>query len=670
MWASDYEERNNNTPPHQGFVMFLFQTLLSLLMTWYANRTVTKSPIWAMMCLMGASLSATSWISAWASGPFIVGAFAWFAASYWWEMNTVDLNPPRANKKKLHTAPSTTSSSKKWLSSGRSSSGGSSFSQRSFSNALMPKQGVKEPQTIPERWLLFIWFVVNVVVFVVAHRAWLRKANMAIVTARAFAVTLNLNLAAMPFPMLHRVWGLPLAKIKKTWFPTQTMPPIKSVSLHRALFWLIAFGTVFHILGHLAAISVRLERIYLQSAWESGFALTTFIVTLGAFSLAKPSRKRFVKAHVIGGLLVLATLVVHAPSSLVWVAPGCVFVGIERYLAHRNLNKSNRDFHLRSIRRFGDSVMRMEFVRLKPNPSNDQILRGGEYVYICIPVIGASEWRPFSAIPIYDEDFRLYDKIDLFVRIRSDGDYQSWTNRVAHALGPWEMNEFEIACDPTSTLPRIKALIDGPHASPTTRFWDYDRVCLLSTGIGCTPAVSALRAIRRADQSKECKTPSQIIVAWVVNFKELGEFDWMMDELHAAFQELDPREHQFQAHVYVTGCVSANLNNNTKKRFTTTCKETSTLDEFKHAIRNPKHGAQEQSSICKDYTETSSLSDHLFVWRGRPLLPKVLDQFQPSQLSAGVFCCGPNAFVDDAREAVQAMVHDAPQNVGFHFEVF
>jgi ferredoxin-NADP reductase len=164
-------------------------------------------------------------------------------------------------------------------------------------------------------------------------------------------------------------------------------------------------------------------------------------------------------------------------------------------------------------------------------------LTGGEYVYVKLPRVNANEWRPFTVLG-RDNGFELHIRAQPDVPGRRS---TSWTARLKQAaLGGM-------------VVPGTLALIDGPHASPASKFRAFDRVFLVATGIGATAVASVLRNLYGSG-----RMPARvwcITVVVVLRFEELEWFAWLLDDLAAAANADVP--FAFKAHIHVSGGAGA-----------------------------------------------------------------------------------------------------------------
>ena len=105
----------------------------------------------------------------------------------------------------------------------------------------------------------------------------------------------------------------------------------------------------------------------------------------------------------------------------------------------------------------------------------DKFLRRAErsgYAYILLPWIDDTQWHPFSLFEDPDDPYAQ----QMFLMKAGD-----WTNSVHAAL------------QRDTTRP---CWIKGPFPSPYSHVSNYDNQILVASGIGITPALSAINAFK------------------------------------------------------------------------------------------------------------------------------------------------------------------------------
>eukprot|EP00640_Fibrocapsa_japonica_P000100 CAMPEP_0113936046 /NCGR_PEP_ID=MMETSP1339-20121228/3042_1 /TAXON_ID=94617 /ORGANISM="Fibrocapsa japonica" /LENGTH=543 /DNA_ID=CAMNT_0000938383 /DNA_START=238 /DNA_END=1870 /DNA_ORIENTATION=- /assembly_acc=CAM_ASM_000762 len=119
------------------------------------------------------------------------------------------------------------------------------------------------------------------------------------------------------------------------------------------------------------------------------------------------------------------------------------------------------------------------------------VLGGGGFAYLCIPWISKYEWHPFS---IYD-DPEDPNKRNIFIYKAGN-----WSKALHNSL---RVN---------TTCP---VWLQGPFHSPFGSAVEYDNQILVATGIGITPAICTINAL---------KADKKISLIWMTHEPELVEF--------------------------------------------------------------------------------------------------------------------------------------------------
>jgi NAD(P)H-flavin reductase len=132
-------------------------------------------------------------------------------------------------------------------------------------------------------------------------------------------------------------------------------------------------------------------------------------------------------------------------------------------------------------------------VRISFDPSDrfqKSIVKRGGYAYINIPWISDKQWHAFSLF----EDPHNPSTRQMFLQKSGD-----WTNAVHAALSRDTVRP---------------CWIKGPFPSPYSQASSYDHHILVATGIGITPALATINAL---------KSSRRINIIWVVRDAEMLE---------------------------------------------------------------------------------------------------------------------------------------------------
>ena len=307
--------------------------------------------------------------------------------------------------------------------------------------------------------------------------------------ARGAGYILNLNTALVILlaARLFFTWirDTPLAYI---------LPLDKSFpSIHIIVGYVIAGTVVVHAVFH--SIWIIWFNGWVPGLWGFTMSFVTGWVLLVIFAtmlfFARPSVRKnnfplFYRVHLIGGTLFFLILIFHGmynmrPETYKYITPALIIYLIDRLVrrfksktASLQLSASNSVFK-------DKSVLELRI----PKPFN---YRSGQYAEIRVPEINR-EWHPFTiASAAHEESMCFY--------IKNLGD---WTNAL-HEHFQKRLNE-EI------TEP-LEVRVRGPFGAPCQHVDGYQKVVLISGGIGATPFSAVCKDLHHLQQ-KECPSPQQ-----------------------------------------------------------------------------------------------------------------------------------------------------------------
>nr|AYM26621.1 NADPH oxidase respiratory burst oxidase-like protein [Gracilariopsis lemaneiformis] len=324
---------------------------------------------------------------------------------------------------------------------------------------------------------LIFYFAVNVLMFLWGfHGEIVYQPNIdqgsvmryIIGVARGAGYTLNINTA---FVILLAA-RLLFTKLRDT--PVANVLPLDK-----------AFPMLHIIVGYVIASSVLIHATF-HFGWLFGFggwvwglwgfnmsvitgALLIIVFATMLWFLRPSVRKKnfplFYRVHIIGAILFFTLLIFHGmyrlrPETYKYIVPTLIIYITDRVL--RRLHVSTTTLQLSSSNSFfkDDNVLELRV----PKPFS---YRAGQYAELQVPSLNR-EWHPFTiASAPHEETLALY--------IKKLGD---WTGALHQ--------EFAKRLNGEEDGP-ISVLVRGPYGAPCQHVQGYERVVLISGGIGATP---------------------------------------------------------------------------------------------------------------------------------------------------------------------------------------
>ena len=286
--------------------------------------------------------------------------------------------------------------------------------------------------------------------------------------ARGAGYTLNLNTALVI---------LIASRLIFTWLrdtPLSNILPLDKAfpKIHIIVGYTIAVTVVIHMGFHLTWI------IWFDQ-WEgglwninqsvaTGIAITLIFAVMLFF--ARPSVRKnrfqvFYIVHLVGAFLFFGLLIFHGmyrfdPETYKWITPALVVYAIDRLLRHLRVSKAKVQLNAEHSIFKDDNVLEICI----PKPFK---YRGGQYAEIKVPSINR-EWHPFTIASARHEDtMRFYIK-----------DLGDWTHALHEA--------FQARLNGTVTE-SLDVCVRGPFGAPCQHVSTYEKVVLISGGIGSTP---------------------------------------------------------------------------------------------------------------------------------------------------------------------------------------
>eukprot|EP00178_Gracilaria_changii_P018724 TRINITY_DN537_c0_g2_i1.p1 TRINITY_DN537_c0_g2~~TRINITY_DN537_c0_g2_i1.p1 ORF type:complete len:854 (-),score=124.85 TRINITY_DN537_c0_g2_i1:245-2806(-) len=271
-----------------------------------------------------------------------------------------------------------------------------------------------------------------------------------------------------------------------------------------------AFPLLHIIVGYTIAITVIVHAsfhfgwLFGYNLWEWGLWSFNMSVITGACLLVvfatmlwflRPSVRKnhfllFYRVHVIGATLFFTILIFHGmyrnrPETYKYVTPTLIIYLADRIL--RRLQASTTTLQISSSNCFfkDDNVLELRV----PKPFQ---YRAGQYAELQVPSINR-EWHPFTiASAPHEETLAMY--------IKKLGD---WTSALH--------NEFASRLN-GEDHENITVLVRGPYGAPCQHVRGYERVVLISGGIGATPFSAVCKELHHLNKEAaawEIKAPEE-----------------------------------------------------------------------------------------------------------------------------------------------------------------
>eukprot|EP00178_Gracilaria_changii_P023357 TRINITY_DN70755_c0_g1_i1.p1 TRINITY_DN70755_c0_g1~~TRINITY_DN70755_c0_g1_i1.p1 ORF type:complete len:953 (+),score=210.01 TRINITY_DN70755_c0_g1_i1:139-2859(+) len=287
--------------------------------------------------------------------------------------------------------------------------------------------------------------------------------------ARGAGYTLNLNTSLVILLAARYTF----TSLRDT--PFASMLPLDKVFplLHIVVAYSTALGVLIHMSFHFGWL-IGFSAFDDWGLWSFNMSVTTGVILTILFAVmivfAQPRIRRshfitFYRVHLIGATLFYAILIFHGmyrnrPETYKYIIPSLIIYMIDRFLRHAHA--SNTTLQLTSTNSFFKDATVLELRVPKPFA-----YRAGQYVELQVPSINR-EWHPFTIASAPHEE-------TLAVYIKKLGD---WTGELHEKFSA------RIRGDDTSM---IAVRVRGPYGAPCQHVRGYDRVVLISGGIGATP---------------------------------------------------------------------------------------------------------------------------------------------------------------------------------------
>ncbi len=340
--------------------------------------------------------------------------------------------------------------------------------------------------------LLFLWGAYDEFVFTAKYVE--KKGQEAmkwyLAIARGAGYTLNVN-CALTVLLACR---LLITTIRDT--PLHRILPLDKCfpAAHIAIGWGILGGVIVHVPLHMTWIIAfdQMDRLAIWSFSMSvltGFILLPIFVAMFVTALPRFRTKYFhyfYQIHMVGAFLFCFLILVHgvkrkSPETYKFVAAPIVCYMIDRLIRHWKVSTT-------TLRLSGDQTFAIgdrNILKLKVKRPFEFL--PGQYAELRVPTLG-KEWHPFSIASAPHED-----ELTFFVKKAGD-----WT----HAL----CAKLEEGIRLGSSL---EMNVRGPFGAPAQHVGAFERVVLISGGIGATPFASIMKHIHHL--STEDSLPLDVV---------------------------------------------------------------------------------------------------------------------------------------------------------------
>lgn len=295
--------------------------------------------------------------------------------------------------------------------------------------------------------------------------------------ARGTGYTLNMNttlvLLLSARLLFTRLRDGPLANI----LPLDAAFP----DLHIVVGYVIAISVVFHGSFHMAWILI-------ENGWRGGIFGFTFtvitgfcllltmvvIIVMGQPKIRKKHFRAFRILHVGGAFVFFLLLVFHGnlrqePETFKWITGPMILYCIDRILRRAKAATSMLSLTAENAEIQDDII-----VLRVPKPFQFQ---AGQFAEIQVPTISI-EWHPFTIASAPHEKYTTF-----FIKAVGD-----WTGKLKQ-----EMID-RLTGDESNPL---KVQVRGPYGAPAQHVEGYERVVLVSGGVGATPFAAICKDLHR-----------------------------------------------------------------------------------------------------------------------------------------------------------------------------
>lgn len=270
-----------------------------------------------------------------------------------------------------------------------------------------------------------------------------------------------------------------------------------------------------------------------KEIWVNVFGGITLLLflTIGITSIPWFRRRKYAIFYSVHQLFTIAmiTLVMHFAGSVWWIIPSVLL-----YLTTRAISFCNGRSSLwidaigiyQSSER--DGILELVIVR---STGKDGEYETGQFVYLNVPAISQLEWHPFTIA-----SSPATDPQRLTLLIKPLG---TWTQRLVEHLNECETQE----CMPVMHL-------DGFYGASLRPFFDHPTLCMVTGGIGVTPAIPILEDILK--QNLLSNDSHEIF--FIFGFREIE----LLHQLSPLLQRLREADLHQRFHTYLFWTLASN----------------------------------------------------------------------------------------------------------------
>lgn len=307
--------------------------------------------------------------------------------------------------------------------------------------------------------------------------------------ARGMGYTLNLNTAFV----LLLASRLLFTKLRDS--PMQLVLPFDAAfpALHIMVGYTIFFAVIVHASFHFVWLTTW--DAWNWGLWSFNMSVITGILLLIVLAVmlvfARPAVRKnhfrlFYAVHIIGAILFFALLIVHGmfrqvPYTYKWLIPPLVIYAIDRFFRKTMISSTELELSAdNALLKDGDVL------ELRVPKAFDY--QAGQYAEVQVPWINR-EWHPFTIASAPQDDTMCF-------YIKALG---NWTKELRDA--------FQARIDGKVT-DSIRVNVRGPYGAPAQHVGLYEKVVLISGGIGSTPFASICKDLHHRKVKEYADNPS------------------------------------------------------------------------------------------------------------------------------------------------------------------
>eukprot|EP00941_MAST-03F_sp_MAST-3F-sp1_P000828 g828.t1 len=443
---------------------------------------------------------------------------------------------------------------------------------------------------------LLIYGFTNLVLAIYAGVTWIPKAkdlNLSVYApyAKIFGQLLDFNCALILLPVCRSLLLMMNNKREASQRNESLghyLPLGKNLAFHKLVASVILYCSIAHVFFHFLNYADRPSAtlsLFTVAPWITGpiICFAMFLIYTAAVNVVRrASYKIFWYCH-HAFIIFFVFLLFHGWRRFwMWLLiPGTLYA-VERFM---RLKRGKKSILLLSVK-WSSPILELRF---RPE-GNWFKFKAGQYLFLNCPSLDAheltAEWHPFT-ISSCPKDLEQSGYVSVHIRVQSGG----WTEALKDYLccmNPSNSYFFELKrrdmTDPSGNtmilgkrngpdgLPLLR--VDGPHASPSQHFDEYDTTMLIGAGIGITPCASILRDVLLHRWKSGRERPKRLLFYWCLRHSEIDSFQWFVKVLckilnfveGLRYAEMVDGNYEAEIHVFLTSFVPiARKSNDAKK---------------------------------------------------------------------------------------------------------